>query len=407
MALRLDNRPSKKGAEIVLSKIITVTGKVSKLKESDGKRLAVYILRCNDILAQGLVQADESYRINLSRAAVSAKSAYGLSLSVAPAGAREHVAHLPNVPKIALDRGHLEKAEKEYRISKDIELSEAVLNIWWEWCRWYCVSGTVAGPDGCPAPGAEVTVYSVNSAIQRHTKVPEATVTTAPDGTFTACFEWCACRFCFPCWSCWPIWWECWPWWWEYDILHVIEAFENLPVPGPDPVENRANRATLIRPDAVELVRGQGFAAARKENFAQDAKRTALIKSKFADARIRAIFPWWWWCCNDPNIIFSVNQNGNLIVNEDPAIDTRWCFKDGGSVTLVGDSDTSTLCNPKCQPETGFVWTNVGNIDVANINQGYAEPPGTAGTDYQYMAFGGTLYLRPIRQWGRRFVLPD
>ena len=375
------------------SKTITVTGKLANLAEADARRLAVYILRCNDVLAKGLVQADGSYRLNLARAAVSAQSAYGLELAVGPSGAADHLQRLSNVPKIALSRKELEKAENSFQIRESIEISEAVLKIWWLWCRWYCVSGTVNGPDGCEAPGAQVTVYTVSHTAQGYSKVPRATVTTPADGTFTACFEWCTCGFCFPCWPCWPIWWACWPWWWERDILHVIETLEQQPLPSPGPVESFANSAALIRPDARDLARGRGFLVNREGSLAPDAQRTALIKSKFADARIRAIFPWWWWCCDDPNIIFSVEQNGNVIVNENPAFDTRWCFEDGSSVTLVGNSETSTLCNPQCPPESGFVWTNVGNIDVSNISLGYAEPPGTSGTDYQDMAFAGTLDL--------------
>ncbi len=83
-------------------------------------------------------------------------------------------------------------------------------------------------------------------------------------------------------------------------------------------------------------MRGQGFGIASSEAFAPDAERTQLIASKFSNARIRELFPWWWWCCDDPNIVFSVTQNGNVILNENPATSTRWCFEDGSSVSLVG-----------------------------------------------------------------------
>jgi hypothetical protein len=155
-----------------------------------------------------------------------------------------------------------------------------------------------------------------------------------------------------------------------------------------------AASASLIRPDAKALIRGQGFATARAATLAPDPNRTALIKAKFNNAQLRAIFPWWWWCCDDPNIVFSVTQNGNTILNEDPAIDTRWCFEDGSTVTLVGNQETDTVCGPGCTPE-GFVWTNVGALAVANIDQatGYAEIPADMGTDYQDMAFQGGLDL--------------
>jgi len=374
---------------------ITITGKLSNVAAADAERLAIYILNCNRILAQGPVLADGSYRVNLSRAAAAAPSAYAIQLAVAPAASADHLQHLPDVQKVALSRKDLTAAEKEFRVPSEVTVSDTVLKLWWNWCRQYCVSGTVTGPDGCAAPGANVTVYSVSYTAQGYTKVPRATVTTAPNGTFTACFEWCTCGICFGCWPCWPIWWRCWPWWWEFDLLHVIEAIEKVPsLPGGGPVESVVNNAVnLARPDASSLVRGEGFLAARRENNGPDAQRTAYIKSKFANAQLRAIFPWWWWCCDNPNIVFSVSQGGNVILNENPAINTRWCFADGGSVTLVGNQQTSTVCNPSCPPESGFVWTNVGNVDVSDINQGYAEFPGTAGTDDQDLPFGGNLDL--------------
>src|SRR5581483_811776 len=60
--------------------------------------------------------------------------------------------------------------------------------------------------------------------------------------------------------------------------------------------------------------------------------------------------------------------------------------------------ETDTVCTQHCPPPHGFVWTNVGALDVANIDQntGYAEIPADAGTDYQDMAFAGGLYLYGI-----------
>jgi hypothetical protein len=374
------------------SQNITVTGKVAKVSAQDAARLAVFVVRCNQVLTKALVQADGSYRLNLARAALKAKSTHGLSLALAPATAGDHLDHLPEVPRFALDIKKLDDLD-EYR-APEFSVSEAILNIWWLWCRWYCVSGRVVGPDGCAAPGAEVTVYTVTYSGSGYSKYARNTVTTAADGTFTICFEWCTCSFCFPCWPCYPIWWECWPWWWDFDILRVIDVIEQQPpIPGPGPVEGLASRSALIRPDARNLMRGQGFGLAQTQAFAPDAQRTALIKSKFANPAIRAIFPWWWWCCDDPNIVFSVSQNGNIILNENPATETRWCFEEGSSVTLVGNSDTSTVCHPKCPPPSGFVWTNVGGIDVSDIANGYAMVPAYAGGDYRDMAFAYDLSL--------------
>jgi hypothetical protein len=376
------------------SGIINIVGKVTKVSEVDAKRLSAFIILCERVLASVPIQADGTFRIALSRADALAQSSYAITLAVGPSSAGNHLEHLPSVPKVTLKRADLEKAEKEFRAT-EISIADDVLKLWWRWCYWYCVSGRVLGPDGCAAPGAEVTVYSVTHTESGYRKIPRATVTTSANGTFTACFEWCTCSFCFPCWPCWPIWWSCWPWWWEWDILRVIEAIEKQPpIPGPGPVERITGAGTMIRPDTRSLVRGQGFGIADREAFAPDAQRTELIASKFSDARIRELFPWWWWCCDDPNIVFSVTQNNHLIVNENPATSTRWCFEEGGSVTLVGNSATGTICNRHCPPESGFAWTNVGDyVEVADIKDGYATPSGSAATDTSDMPFAGQLFL--------------
>jgi hypothetical protein len=371
------------------SRMIALIGTLPNLKEADAKRLAVYVVRGNEVLAQGAVQADGSFRFNLARAMVSAKGIYGLSLAVAPAGLGDHVEHMPNVPRVLLSREHMEKAEKEYRVSVEkLQISDAVLKIWWNWCRLYCVSGTVVGPNGCPVPAADVTVYSVGYTGYGYSKVPRATVTTGVDGSFTACFEWCTCPFCLFCWPCWPFWWDCWPWWWELDILRVIDAIEQQPpIPGPGPVERFASNVSLIRPEGRALARGQGFPEARQTTLVRDASRTALIKNKLSQSKIRALFPFHWWCCDDPNIIFSASQGGNVILDENPASDTRWCLEDGSVVTLIGGEQAITACPPSVI-DSGFAWTRVGLVTVDQIVQGYT---GWWGGDAVDAAFGGTL----------------
>jgi len=374
----------------MLQQTMTILGKITEVPKADAQRLEALVVICDQVLARGPVQADGSYRLNLSRAAASEKSAFGLALVVAPAGAGEHIEHLTDLVRVPLKTEDVLKAERNYHVA-DIAVSEETLKKLLRLCPPYCISGRFVGPDQCAAPGAQVTVYTVVHTATGYVKTPRVTVTTGPDGTFTACFPWCTCLFCYPCWPCYPIWWECWPWWWEWDILRVIEALEQR-LSGP--AATLANQIALIRPDAKALARGQGFSRATAD-FAPDPQRTALIKSKFANAQIRRIFPWWWWCCDDPNIVFSVTQNGVTVLDEDPAIDTRWCFEDGSSVTLVGNDQTDTVCNPNCPPPHGFVWTNVGALNVANIdhNTGYAEIPTDIGTDDQDLAFQGNLYL--------------
>lgn len=371
------------------NRMIALVGSVKVSEKDDANRLAAYVVRGNDVLAKGAVASDGTFRVSVARSAVEARAAFGLNLIVAPASAGDHLDHLTDAPRIALDAAALAKSDKDFRITDQLAISDAILKKWWLWCRPYCITGTLVGPNGCPVPAASVTVYTVNHSGSGYSKVPRVTVTTGPDGTFTACFEWCVCAFCFPCWPCWPFWWNCWPWWWERDILHIIEVIERQPIPiGPGPVERLSNVA-LIRPEGRALIRGQGFqTVARETAFAPDAKRTALIKSKFATAKIRSLFPWWWWCCDDPNIVFSANQGGTVVLDENPATDTRWCLPDNSSVVLFANQQAITACPPGPHPLTGFAWTRVGLVTVDQIVQGYTSWWGGDAAD---AAFTGAL----------------
>ncbi|HEV2884992.1 MAG TPA: carboxypeptidase-like regulatory domain-containing protein, partial [Pyrinomonadaceae bacterium] len=281
--------------------------------------------------------------------------------------------------------------------------SDAVLKFWWGWCRNYCVSGKVVGTDGCPVPGAQVTASSVvHASGGGYTVTPRGTATADASGNFTICFDWCT--WCWG-WPCWPIWWYCWPWWWEWDILHVLEKIEpRLPHTGGfgrlGQVESKGIRGVsqglslpIKQPESSYLMIGQGFDSARKsvERLVPDQSRTELIRSKLSDPRIRAIFPWWWWCCENPNLIFDVTQGPNVIVDEDPATDTRWCFPESNNVTLVGNQETITACSGDPLPAQGFVWTRVGNTLVNTILDGYAQGS-VLGNDSD-MAFTGALHI--------------
>ena len=373
------------------TKNVTLTGSLPNIKPEDAQKLALYVVRGREILASSNFHEKGAFRLDLSRDAVAAPGNQALEVVVGPAGLDRSLPDSPALQRVRLNRAEIAKAEKEVSISKEVRINESALAQLLRWCRQYCVSGTVIGQNGCPVPGARVTVYSVGFTGYGYSKVPRATVNADPNGNFTACFTWCTALF--PCWPCWPLWWFCWPWWWEWDLLHIIDVLERTPIGpvGPGPVENISRGLSLIRPSGNDLIRGQGFATARSADFrfAPDEKRTALIQRKLANPKIRAIFPWWWWCCDDPNIVFSVTQGPNTVLDENPATDTRWCLEDGSNVTLVANDRAITACGGDPQPEHGFAWTRVGNITVDLIHQGYAD--GFAGTDTSDLAFAGTL----------------
>jgi len=378
------------------TKKVSLVGTLPKIKPDDAARLAVYIVRGSGILAQGDIAPDGGFRVDVSREAASSDSNYGLEAVIGPAGMSRHLSQVPQLIRQPLNQAELAKADTSLKLSTDkLAIGPDILNIWWRWCRLYCVSGTVIGPNGCPVPGARVTVNTVAHTSGGFSKVPRVTVSADQNGFFTACFNWCTCGVCRFCWPCWPHWWACWPWWWELDMLHILDNIEvaatTIPPVGPGPVEGLQSAIALARPNVQDLVRGQAFASAHRSNskFQPDAARTALIQRKLADPRVRALFPWWWWCCDDPNITFTVTQGAITILDENPATETRWCFEDNSTVVLVGNSQTIAHCQGDPPPLSGFAWTRAGIIPVANIHAGYADSFGGT-TD---LAFGGTLDL--------------
>ncbi|HEV2741038.1 MAG TPA: hypothetical protein VGU66_20940 [Candidatus Elarobacter sp.] len=307
-----------------------------------------------------------------------------------------HLDDIPNLTRAHVSHESVKSAESVLELPLDrARIDEGILAEWWLRCPLWCVDVVLQSADGCPVPGASVTVETVLHAHAGYSVTPQTTGTTDANGKVTLCFPWCSCWICRPCWPCWPIWWDCWPWWWEYDILHVLESVKQR-LPTIERSAELVNAATagsypLSRPVVRDLVQGRGFAAATVgvSELVRDEQRTQGIRRAFSDPRLREIFPWWWWCCDDPNVIFKATQNGNTIVSEVPAFDTRWCFEDGQTVTLVANSKAISACGGDPKPVSGFVWTRVGNTTVDQIHGGYAD--GSAGSDASDMAFTGAL----------------
>ena len=359
---------------------IPITGEVGGISETDAARLSVVAVVGNTVLATAQLRPDGGYRLNVPAEAARAESAFALQIAVLPsiaAAAPERVADAPRVTisPAALTGDHPIAAP-------DLALNHALIDGWQIFWREWCVSGTVVGPDDCPAPGADVTAYTVSWGTGGYTEVARATATTGPDGTFALCFPWW--ELLLRCWPCEPFWWRCWPWWWEFDILHVIEALETRATSGPQSV-------ALFQPEGSALIRGQGFPAAASAGVIMpDPARTALIARKFRDPALRELFPWRWWCCDQPNVVFGVTQGGTTILAPDPATETRWCMASGQTVTLTGNKATLTVCPGGPYPTSGYVWTAVGNILTPSIDsRGLAQDSG----DNTDVAFQGGLSL--------------
>lgn len=366
---------------------IGLSGHVTGADGATIPRLAAVALRGNVPLASAPVGTDGSFHIKLPHAVAHARSGYSLDVAILPRAVAGDPGRAADAPRARILRHALKAADKRIDVGA-IALTPELIDLWSIFWQEWCVSGTLVGADGCPAPAAAVTVSTVTWFGGSYSTQARATGVTDINGHFTLCFEWFEGLFCWPCE---PVWWDCWPWWWEQDILHVIATLETRTLRGP-------SAAALFRPDAKALIRGQGFASAQVGPAAPDAARTALIARKFADPKLREIFPWRWWCHHEPNVIFSAEQAGLTVLSEDPALDTRWGFESGQSVTLTGNAQTLTTCTPGVQPESGAVWTSVGNfvpgttppsgkylLDANGLGQ-----VGGAASD---MAFAGSLDL--------------
>ena len=368
---------------------MTVTGKLPKLSASNLGRIAAFLVQGNNVLMQSPVTANGSFQVRVGGLIAIDPCLY---VVLGPKGLDEKtLLARTDLPRLSLSADRAREASKGALTLDFTKLvDDKIVEAWWIWCRPYTVSGTVQTPNGCPVPGAEVTVYNVTHNFNGLVETPIETVQTNAQGQFTATFNWCECLCCWPCY---PFWWHCWPWWWELDILAVLENIERqIPIAQVRGVASQVNNlAPLNRPGAADLMTGQGFSRSSAV-LKQDAARTALIASKFANPQIRELFPWWWWCCDNPNLVFKVTQNGNTILNEDPATATRWCFASGQSVTLVGNNQSLGVCPPPRVCE-GFAWVSVGNPGtlVTDITNGYAN--GTPGTDVSNMAFTGDLNI--------------
>ncbi len=375
---------------------IPVTGKLPALGPTNRQRVAVFLMKGNTVIAQTPVTTAGTFQLYV---APQLASEPGVSVVLGPKGAdSQTLATHPDLPRIGLSSVHKQEGGGIDVNFSRLNVDDKLIDPWWIWCREYTVSGTLETAGGCPI-GAQVTVYNVTCGVGGLVKTPLATVTTDSSGNFTASFNWCS-RVCW--WPCWPWWWSCWPWWWELDILAIIENIESrLSLAGGVANVAVASVAPLRQPSGADLMTGVGFAAGRSGTALQpDSARTALIASKFANPRIREIFPWWWWCCENPNIVFSAAQGTTTILDEDPNTSTRWCFPSGQTVTLTGNAQAVGACPVGTGGDCGFAWTSVGDMPggvlVGDISMGYAVGSGACSN----LAFDGSLNLNGVFSGG-------
>ncbi len=149
-------------------KPIPIVGRVTGVSEADAARLSVVALRGGAVLASAGLRPDGAYRLNLPHHAAHADSPYALQLSVLPTTAAAHPAKVGGAPVVKLDR---ESVRGPHPIEgPQLALTAAQIDAWSIFWREWCVSGAVVGPDGCPAPASDVTVYTVSWGSGGYTK---------------------------------------------------------------------------------------------------------------------------------------------------------------------------------------------------------------------------------------------
>ena len=382
------NHPARAG------RLVAVTGKLPALNAANRKRLSVFLVQNDTVLGQSQLNSNGAFQFHVAK---HLHGEAGVFVVLGPKGLdAQSLASHTDLPRVALASAEREENGTLHVDFSAHKINDELIDRWWIWCREYTVSGTLETAAGCPV-GAQVTVYNVTTGVGGLVKTAIETVSTDASGNFTFTFNWCS-RICW--WPCWPIWWYCWPWWWELDILAVLENIERqvLAKSPANAIVAQKAAAPLRQPAAADLMTGVGFAATRAASALQpDSERTALIASKFADQRIREIFPWWWWCCENPNLVFSATQGATVILDEDPNTSTRWCFASGQTVSLTGNNETIGACQPGPTSENcAFAWGSVGDMPggilVGDITSGYANGSGACSN----LAFAGTLNLNGV-----------
>ena len=168
---------------------ITVIGKLPKLSSSNIGRIAAFLVQGNNVLAQSPVTAN-GFRFRLPGSIVIDPC---LIVVLGPKGLDDQtLLARTDLPRLSLSAASSREAHSSGVLTLDfstLNLDDKIVDLWWNWCRTYTVSGTVQTQNGCPVPGAEVTVYNVTSGATGLTETSIETVETNAEGQFTASFQ--------------------------------------------------------------------------------------------------------------------------------------------------------------------------------------------------------------------------
>ncbi|HEV2884861.1 MAG TPA: hypothetical protein VGW36_08385, partial [Pyrinomonadaceae bacterium] len=93
---------------------LTIRGTLPKLKQEDAKRLAVYLVRGDEVIAQAPVDESGKFELPVDRAALSKGSEFQVEAVVGPAAMGKRLDPSMNLHRIPLDPREIEGARKEF-----------------------------------------------------------------------------------------------------------------------------------------------------------------------------------------------------------------------------------------------------------------------------------------------------
>jgi hypothetical protein len=134
------------------STLIKFYGSLPKINPDFLRCIYIYLVRGSDVLASVDVGENGSFQLTVPRNVALAAGGRGLHAIVGPAGMGKHLTQLPNLQRLPIRRADVEKADEIEIPTERLDLSERLLNIWWTWCRWYCVAGTSSAKTAARSP---------------------------------------------------------------------------------------------------------------------------------------------------------------------------------------------------------------------------------------------------------------
>lgn len=110
---------------------ILSTGKLPQIKADSLLCIWIYLVRGPEVLADAKPAENGSFSFAVPRDKVLGDSTSGIEVLVGPSSMKKHLARVPNIARVPIEREDLEKVEYKLTVpTHKLELSEEVLALW-------------------------------------------------------------------------------------------------------------------------------------------------------------------------------------------------------------------------------------------------------------------------------------